>query len=55
MSEEEALGFLRKEDSDAPLEPDSWRQIGIVATRDNNLVGDIGIPRRSQPTRCSRV
>ena len=43
MSEEEALGFLRKEDSTAALEPDSWRQIGIAMASGDDLVGDIGI------------
>ncbi len=43
MSEEEALDFLRKEDSDAPLEPDTWRQIGIAKMSGDVLVGDIGI------------
>lgn len=43
MSEADALDFLRKEDSDAPLEPDSWRQIGIAMAGGDDLVGDIGI------------
>lgn len=43
MSEDEALDFLCKEDSDAPLEPDSWRQIGIATVAGDDLIGDIGI------------
>lgn len=43
MSMDDALDFLCKEDSDAPLEPDSWRQIGIATACGDDLVGDIGI------------
>lgn len=43
LSRDDALAFLCKEDSDAPLEPDSWRQIGIATAHGDNLVGDIGI------------
>lgn len=43
MSEGEALEFLCKEVSDAPLEPDSWRQIGIAMAAGDDLIGDIGI------------
>lgn len=43
MSEDDALEFLRKEGSDAPLEPDSWRQIGIATACGDDLIGDIGV------------
>ncbi len=43
MSEEEALEYLRREDSDAGLAPDSWRQIAIAAADSDVLIGDIGI------------
>lgn len=43
MSAAEALAYLRREDSDAGLAPDSWRQIGIAAADGDVLIGDIGI------------
>lgn len=43
MSAQEALEFLCKEDSDAPLQPDSWRQIGIATACGDEILGDIGV------------
>ena len=42
MSRKQALAFLQREASDAPLQAGAWRQIGI-AMHDDALVGDIGI------------
>jgi [ribosomal protein S5]-alanine N-acetyltransferase len=43
MSAAEALAYLYREDSNAGLVPDSWRQIGIAAADSDVLIGDIGI------------
>lgn len=43
LSEAQAVGFLALEGNDAPMEPGKWRQIGIAASHDDALVGDMGI------------